>query len=71
MQLIVPDKVYDVAKWIAMVLFPIVIVMYSALAQTWGWPDSDKIIATLAAINAALGGILGVSSAQYYKKTNS
>lgn len=69
MQLIVPNKVYDVLKWVAMVLFPAAIALYFALAKAWGWPNVDSVMATLAAINGFLGVILGVSSAQFYQQT--
>lgn len=68
MQLIVPDKVYDILKWVAMLLLPAVTALYYSLAQTWGWPDADKIVASLAAVNTFIGIILGVSTIQFNNK---
>jgi hypothetical protein len=63
------NKIYDVLKWIAMVVIPAVATLYLALAGIWGWPHGEQIVGTLTAINTFLGVVLGISSAQY-KKTN-
>ena len=72
MKTILSDKAYDVLKWIASTVFPAFIAMYSAIAIAWGWSYTEQVVATLAAINAFMGVILGVSTAQYnkYIKTN-
>ena len=67
MPTIFSNKTYDVLKWIASTVFPAFIAMYSAIAIAWGWSYTEQIVATLAAINAFLGVILGVSTIQYNK----
>ena len=62
------SKVYDVLKWIALVALPATTTLWLALASIWGWPYAEAIGATLAAITAFLGALLGVSSVQYAKK---
>ena len=44
------NKVYDILKWICMILLPAAIALYAALSATWGWPNSEQIVATMAAI---------------------
>lgn len=61
------NKVYDVLKWIAMVVIPAVATLYFALAGIWGWPYGEQIVGTLTAIDTFLGVVLGISSAQYNK----
>ena len=65
------SKVYDVLKWIALVALPATTTLWLALASIWGWPYAEAIGATLAAITAFLGALLGVSSVQYAKKLES
>ena len=65
------SKVYDVLKWIALVVLPATTTLWLALASIWGWPYAEAIGATLAAITAFLGALLGVSSVQYAKKLES
>lgn len=62
------DKLYDVLKWIAMYLLPAAGTLYFALAGIWGLPYGEQIVGTISAVDAFLGVILGISSAQYAKK---
>lgn len=61
------DKTYDVLKWIAQVLLPAAGTLYFALAGIWGFPMGEEVVGTITAIDAFLGVILGVSTAQYNK----
>ena len=65
------NKVYDVLKWIALVVLPAMAALYLTLAQIWGLPYGEAIAATITAIDAFLGAILGISSIQYGKKVKS
>ena len=61
------NKVYDVLKWIAMVVLPAVGTLYFALAGIWGFPYGQEIVGTITAVDAFLGAILGISTVQYNK----
>ena len=63
------NKIYDILKWISMVVLPAVATLYFALAGIWGFPYGEEIVGTLTAIDTFLGVILGISNAQY-KKSN-
>ena len=63
------NKVYDVLKWIAMVVLPATATLYFALAGIWGFPFGEEIVGTITAVDTFLGVLLGISSAQYHKKT--
>jgi hypothetical protein len=62
-----PDKVYDVLKWLSLVFFDAVGVLYKSLSAIWAFPYGDEVLATCAAISLFIGAIIGISSAQYYK----
>lgn len=62
------DKVYNILKWVAMIVLPAVGTLYSALAGIWGFPYGDQIVGTILAVDTFLGAILGISSATYEKK---
>lgn len=68
--MIMNNKVYDVLKWIAMYLLPAFGTLYFALSGIWGLPYGEEIVGTITAIDTFLGVILGISSAQYNKKTS-
>ena len=65
------NKTYDVLKWVALVVLPALTTLWLTLAKIWGFPYAEAIGATMAAITAFLGALLGVSSVQYNKKINS
>lgn len=63
----IPSKLYDALKWVAMVLLPALAVFYYAVAVIWGFPEPEKVVATINAFDLLLGAILGISSAAYKK----
>jgi hypothetical protein len=61
---------YDVLKWVALVVLPAIAILYESLAGIWGLPFADQIPATITAVDLFLGVLLGVSSATYNKKNS-
>ena len=61
------DRMYDVMKWIAMVVLPALGTLYFALAGIWGFPYGEEVVGTITAIDAFLGALLGISAANYKK----
>ena len=61
-------KTYDVLKYIAQIVLPGLGTLYFALASIWGLPYGEQIVGTITAVDAFLGVLLGISSAQYYKE---
>ena len=59
------NKIYDVLKWIALILLPALATLYFALAQIWGLPYGEQIVGTIAAIDTFLGALLGISTRIY------
>lgn len=62
------NKVYDVLKWIALVVLPALASLYIGLGQFWNIPYPEQISGTIMLVDAFLGAILGISSIQYAKK---
>jgi hypothetical protein len=63
------NETYDVLKFIAMILLPALGTLYFALAKIWGFPYAAEIVGTISAVDAFLGALLGISTAQYNKQT--
>ena len=59
------NKTYDTLKWIAQILLPALGTLYFALARIWDFPYPEEIVGTITAIDAFLGVLLGISTAQY------
>lgn len=62
------NKTYDVLKVVAQIWLPAIATLYFALASIWGLPYGEQIVGTITAIDAFLGAILGISTAQYNKR---
>jgi hypothetical protein len=63
----IPNKVYDVLKWIALVALPALGALYFSLAKIWGFPLGVEIVGTISAVDTFLGVLLGISTVQYNK----
>lgn len=61
----IPDKIYDILKWISRVVLPAIGTLYFALAGIWGFPYAEQILGTITALVTFLGVVLGISSAKY------
>jgi hypothetical protein len=62
-----PDKVYDILKWVVMICIPALTTAYVGLSAVWGWPYAEEVAKTSAVICTLLGALLGISTAQYNK----
>lgn len=61
------NKIYDILKWIAMVVLPALGTLYFALAGIWDFPYGEEVVGTITAVDAFLGALLGISTANYKK----
>ena len=62
------NKTYDVLKWITLVALPAVTTLWLSLATICGFPYREAIGATLTAVTAFLGTLLGISSVRYNRE---
>ena len=62
------DKLYDILKWICMIVIPALATAYVGLAGVWGWGYADEIAKTAAVSCTLLGALLGISTAEYRKR---
>ena len=62
------NKVYDVMKYIALILLPALGTLYFALAKIWGFPYAAEVVGTISAVDAFLGALLQISTNQYNKE---
>lgn len=62
------NTVYDILKFIAQIILPALATLYFALSGIWGFPYGEQIVGTIAAIDAFLGAILGISTKKYFER---
>lgn len=61
------NKIYDVLKWIVVIVIPALTTAYVGLAGVWGFPYAEEVAKTSAVVCTLLGAMLGISTAQYNK----
>lgn len=64
------NKLYDVLKYVAMVVLPALGTLYFALAQIWNLPYGTEIEGTILAIDTFLAALLQISTAKFKKEND-
>lgn len=62
------NKLFDVLKWVAILFLPALAILIRTVFAIWYIPYGDQISATITALQAFLGAILGVSTLNYNKE---
>ena len=62
------DKVYDILKWLVIIVMPACATLYAALASVWGWPFAEQVTTTITAVDTFLGAALCISTVNYHKE---
>lgn len=57
-----PDKVYDVLKWVGLIACPALAAFYGVVAPLWGWPAPEAVVTTINAFGVLIGALIGYSA---------
>lgn len=60
-----PNNVYDVLKWICLIVVPALITLISTLGTIYGH-DTTIITATIGAVATFVGALIGISNSNFY-----
>lgn len=61
----ISNKLYDWLKWTALVFIPAVTTLYVTLDAIFAWGYADTVAKISAALCTCIGGLIGISTAQY------
>ena len=61
------DKVYDILKWVAIIVLPALSTLVAGVFPIWGLPYGQEIAQTITAIATFLGAVLMISNVKYLK----
>jgi hypothetical protein len=64
--MILPDKVYDILKWILIVFTPALITLISTLGVIYGF-NTEIITLTIGAVATFIASLIGISNINYKK----
>jgi hypothetical protein len=59
---LIPDKAYDVLKWVGLIVCPALSFFMLSLGQTWGIPYAPELAMSISAAGTAIGALIGVSA---------
>ena len=64
------NKVYDVLKWITLVLLPALATLVGVILNCFNVGCTDIVLTIMTAITTFMGAILGISNINYRKEDN-
>lgn len=62
------NKVYDVLKWVTLILLPATATLIGAIGGYVDWALTDLVVYIIVSVTTFLGTILGISTLQYNKE---
>ena len=68
--MLLPDKVYDVLKWLVVICIPALTTAYVGLDAVFGWGYAEPVAKVSAIVCTLIGALIGISTAQYNKVKN-
>lgn len=63
----IPNRVYDVLKWVSILCLPGLAVFWGVIGKAWGFPYVEQVVTTLNALGVLIGTLIGVSTLEYNK----
>ena len=64
----ISNKLYDILKWLVIIVLPAMATLYKALSAVWAWPYANEVVTTITAVDTFLGAVLCISTASYNKE---
>lgn len=66
---LISNKHYDLLKRVVTIILPGLATLYAALSIIWGWPNTEAVVGTLAAVTT-FGGVLMRFSTKSYESSD-
>ena len=65
MKSFLPDRLYDLLSWLALIALDALGELYKTLAGIWHWPYGEEVFETCVAVSICIGLLIGVSKIDY------
>lgn len=70
MQYMIPDKVYDILKWVGLVALPAIATFVGTVGTAVEWAPTAIAVTAITAAGTLVGALLGVSNATAKENAN-
>lgn len=61
------DRAYEALRVFVQIILPGAGTLYGTLGATWGWPATEQVVSSIAAVALFVGGMIVVSRKSYNK----
>lgn len=61
MDYILPSNIYQILKWVGLILCPALAALVGAVGPAWGLANVDSIVLTINAVGVFIGAVIGAS----------
>lgn len=62
MDYLIPDKVYDILKWVGLIALPAIAAFVGTVGTAVGWDGTNLCVTIITACGTLVGALIGVSS---------
>ncbi len=66
--MILPQKAYEIIRWIVIIVIPALITLYGVIGNTLNIPYTEIVLTIAGAVDVFLGTIFGISKISYDKR---
>lgn len=66
--MILPQKAYEIIRWVVIIVIPALITLYGVIGNTLNIPYTEVVLTIAGAVDVFLGTIFGISKLSYDKR---
>lgn len=66
--MILPQKAYEIIRWIVVIVLPALITLYGVIGNTLDIPYTTAVLTIATAVDTCLGTIFGIAKVSYDRK---
>lgn len=59
---LIPSRVYDILKWLGLIVLPALALFVNTVGPVWGWTWADPVATTINAVALTIGVVIGASA---------
>lgn len=67
MKYLLPDRLYQILKWLGLAACPAIAVFVGTVGAAWGWQHIEPTVITINAVGVLIGALIGISQASARK----
>ena len=61
----ISNKLYDILKWVVIIVLPAMATLYKALSAVCAWPYANEVVTTITAVDTFRGAVWGIAEATF------